>query len=128
MITIDRVAPASWRGLLLSGASRPPRVALVWAAALMTVIVAVDPEIVSSPLRFPDDEHAKASVEIALNVARCGRPAVRSNRFKLAQDLVSNPDGLLVPAPDLIRSQAGTLDAYCASLTDPVTHNENGLM
>ena len=118
----------STTGIFFSTSPRPPLVALAWAAVMMAAIVAVDPAVMSSPPTFPDNEHAKVSLEIAMNLAQCRHPAVVSGRFRPAQHLISHPGDMVVPAPDLLRSLAGTLEAYCASLNTPTTNNENSLM
>jgi hypothetical protein len=98
------------------------------ATALVAIVVGLNPQVVARPNHFPSDEHAKASLDLALNLSLCRRAALRSTLFKPAKFLTDHPESLGVPAPDLLEEHAGALANYCASLNEPVTNNENSLM
>ena len=77
---------------------------------------------------FPKNEHAKATLDLALNLRFCHRPGVQSSRFLPARYLTEHPADVHLAPRDLIAKSGLTLEAYCQSLSEPVTNNENSLM
>jgi hypothetical protein len=113
--------------LLLSGGPRTIGASLTWSVALtVAAVTLIQP--VSAPDRFPPYDHARLSLDLALNLSACGRVALLSTVFAPARHLTEHPDALRLPAAEILSRGAGSVDAYCATLAQPLIHNENGLM
>jgi len=72
------------------------------------------------------DQHRWMSLDIALNKTFCGEPSALSPSFK-SRTVLEHPLVVSTPFRRMIRAEAGSIDAYCRSLT-PYVNNENSLM
>jgi hypothetical protein len=77
---------------------------------------------------FPKNEHAKATLDLALNLTVCDRPGVQSSRFLPAKYLTEHPSDMHLSPRELIERSGLTVEEYCQTLTEPVTNNENSLL
>jgi hypothetical protein len=117
----------SHEALLLSGGLRPCGRSAAWTIVLtIAAIAVVRPFGIAG--QFPKDEHGKQSFNLALNLSLCHQAAVESSVFAPARYLTEHPDALELPAPALLSKGAGSVSAYCATLTQPVAHTENTMM
>jgi hypothetical protein len=111
-----------------TAAPRPLAQAAVFAIVLTIPALMMERGAIARGDRFPVNEHSKASLDLALNMAFCGRPAVLSTTFAPARYLAEHPDALHAGPHELISRSGATVDAYCATVTETVTNNENSLM
>jgi hypothetical protein len=104
------------------------RPALAWALGLTAIALIIVPAVLAPVNLFPRNEHSKASLDVALNLVLCHRAALQSTAFAPGRYLSEHPEDLdLAPAALIARSGIGR-DAYCATLAQPITNNENSLM
>ena len=108
----------------------PRRIAssAAWALMLTGLALIIVPGVLSPVDQFPRNEHSKASLDVALNLRVCHRVALQSTKFAPARYLAEHPDDLRLAPGDLIARSGMTLDAYCSTLGQPITNNENSLM
>jgi hypothetical protein len=120
--------PAAMRSVLfVSGARTPTAIAVMTVAVLSCTSPFIWRETMR-PMSFPNDGHARLSLDLAANEVLCGRRSMLSPRWNIAADLSAEPTLLQRPLRDLASRRAGTVDAYCASVTRPFVNNENSLM
>lgn len=81
----------------------------------------------SEPGAMRGDGHAIASLNGAINEQFCGRFAVISNQYQIGYLISKNPALVDVPLREVVQQSAGSVDAYCATLTIPFGNNENAL-
>jgi len=115
-------------GLVSSGPPRDSTYAAVLGAAITAAAVALQPAALATLERFPLDEHAKASLDLALNLTLCHRAAVRSSAFAPARYVTEHPEALHLPPREIVARSGLSIDAYCGTLVEPETNNENSLM
>lgn len=74
------------------------------------------------------DAHAGISLEIATNRAFCGRTSAVSAERPIMPLLSADERRVSQPLRALVVEQAGSLDAYCPSVTTDTLNTENSLM
>jgi len=114
--------------LISSGPPRASTYAAGLAVAITAAAVALQPAALATLERFPRDEHAKASLELALNLTLCHRAAVRSSAFAPARYVAEHAETLRLSPREIVARSGLSIDAYCGTLVEPVTNNENSLM
>src|SRR5712692_415124 len=77
---------------------------------------------------FDRDVHASFSLDIAVNRAVCGRLSDLSVNHDIASALVGNAGLVDRPLRTLAADEAGSVKAYCGSVTNRFLNNENSLM
>jgi glycosyltransferase involved in cell wall biosynthesis len=114
------------RRLAASESPRGGTTSLAVAAGLALLAVWVCGPI-AAPDHFEGYDHARTSIDLALNRAFCGQVSKLSSAFAPAHYLEDHAEALTMPAPALLSRLAGSVDAYCKTVLVPITHNENGL-
>ncbi len=109
-----------------------PRSLVRSLAYLLVVALPFAPAIGREFVRFISyqdvDAHAGLSLEIAANRAFCGRTSMVSERHPIAPLLAADERRMTQPLRAIAAEQAGSLDAYCASVTSDRLNTENSLM
>lgn len=74
------------------------------------------------------DDHAVASLELALVRANCGVPSSYSRAVRVVSVIRDRIELRHVPMRALIAERAGSVDEYCRQADQPFVNNENSLM
>jgi hypothetical protein len=119
-----RVVRAMW----LSGSSSGIAGKAIAFAALLAVAAATRADLFVIDQPPNADGHALASLELALSRAMCGAPSAFSPSIRIPYDVRDDPALKIVSMRTLLARKAGSIDAYCASVTQPFVNNENSLM
>jgi len=82
---------------------------------------------IAAPDHFEGYDHARTSMDLALNRVFCAQAGRVSSTFAPAHYVEDHAEALTLPAADLLSRLAGSVGAYCRTVTVPITHNENGL-
>ena len=72
--------------------------------------------------------HADLSLNLALSRTLCGVNGAISPVYSVYQRRNAHPAEQRDPLVDVLARQAGSREAYCASVTQPFVNNENSLM
>lgn len=125
-----RIPLTSLEDLAISvdGRRRPLGRALLYTVLVSAVVLAVNRRAPAVPITPMSDGHAMTSLEMALARSLCGAPSAFSETYRIPQYLRGHLDEINVPMRALLVAQAGSLDAYCRSATQPFVNNENSLM
>jgi hypothetical protein len=135
-------APAAGRALLadllvFDVAGRRPRARVgFWLAVVIVYAAWRSAVLIGSPLPLTmvgyvnialDDAHAIASLSEGINEVWCGKPALSSDVYSIGVLLVRQPSDVSTPVRTLIERAAGSVTAYCGTVTEPFANNENSL-
>ncbi len=116
-----------WNDLVFTRfGSRSPWRALAYTVASVAAAMALVPGLLRPYPAFAKDGHMRTSYTQAFGSAFCHSRRF-SNRFEIVSGLDRHPDWLGVPIAEVVEREAGSMHAYCASLTIPVVNNENSL-
>ena len=113
--------------VVLDWSGRPRARVLAWLVALTLYAAWRSAGMVLGPLPFAPDGHAMASFNEAVNEVWCGKRASFSDVYQPASRLAKDPSLVSIPVEALIERMAGSVPAYCATVTTPFANNENSL-
>jgi hypothetical protein len=74
-----------------------------------------------------NDFHMWTSLDLGINHSFCGRTGLVSSRFPIAEDLNAHRNQRHVPLRSMLIGRAGSIAAYCSTVTTPVVNHENSL-
>ncbi|HKB13460.1 MAG TPA: hypothetical protein VKD69_22495, partial [Vicinamibacterales bacterium] len=103
--------------VFLTGGRRRRRVACAVAAFFVALALLIDRRAIINATRFPNDDHASASLDQAVNLAFCRATGVLSATFNPSRHLRNHPEDLALGMSDLIVTHAGSVRQYCDGLT-----------
>jgi len=101
--------------------------AVLWTIVAAAAAVALAPGALSPEIRPAADGHATDSLNLAVNDAVCGKAGYQSTSYSLADDLRARRDADTKPLRVLLAEHAGSLSAYCGSVTRAYLNSENSL-
>lgn len=113
--------------LLVSGDRTPTAIAVMTVAVLSFTVPFIWRETMRQT-SFPNNGHAWLSLDLAANEVLCSRRSMLSARWNIGADLSADPSLLHHSLRELAVRRAGSLDAYCTTVTKPFVNNENSLM
>jgi hypothetical protein len=116
-------------GVLFSqGGSRPAAASAIAAIALAVIAIAANRSMFGGTDAFPADMHAAASLDLAVNRARCGTTGLISEVFVPSRFVREHPDAIDRPLADAVDAAVTAPGGYCRTVVVPYAHNENSLM
>jgi hypothetical protein len=110
----------------VSVSGRSVRRSLVYLAAVSMAVLAPYRGSLALDVSLVPDQHRWMSLDIALNKTFCGEPSALSPNVSTRLAL-ERPFAVSTAFRRMIRTEAGSIDAYCRSLR-PYLNNENSLM
>ena len=102
--------------------------ALAWTAAVAVLAGVAHRDAFFSRPAWGPDGHSALSLHLAIADAYCDRRGHVSRQYDIAANIANRRALIRSPFPDILRAAAGSVDAYCRSVVDPVLNNENSLM
>ena len=114
--------------VLLDLPGRRPRARVyLWFAVLTVFAVWRSVGMIAGPIGFSIDSHATAAFSEAVNEVWCGKRSLVSDGHQIASRLVRQPSLMSTPVTTLLEQEAGSVKAYCDSVTTTFVNNENAI-
>ena len=92
--------------------------------AILVVAGRLNASIPAAPLT---DGHAIAAIELAMTRAFCGAPSAYPPQYRVPHHLRDHPADSAKPLRQVAAEMAGSVETYCASVSEPFLNNENSL-
>ncbi len=111
-----------------AGARRRLGTTLVYFVPLALVIAVAYRDLYHGSTRPAVTSHEVLSMNVALNARFCGTSGRLSSRFAPYDSLAAHREMMGRPLADVITANAGSVDAYCRTVTEPYMLAENSVM
>jgi hypothetical protein len=102
-------------------------VRLALFGGMLGVLVLVGRLNTSIPATPLTDGHAIAAIELAMTRAFCGAPSAYPPQYRVPHYLRDHPVDGRKPLRQVAAEMAGSVEAYCAAVSEPFLNNENSL-
>src|SRR2546422_8502155 len=115
------------RGLVFSRSEAQPRSlgrAIVSVAAIVIVLLVIDPRPARPVIKAAPDAHAWVSLALAVNASFCGKLGYISLTFAPPTFAAASAIAPAASLRSVIIAQTGSLEAYCRSVTTRYVNNE----
>lgn len=102
--------------------------ALAYWLIVVAAVVLWYRDVVSGAPAITQGGHAELSMNLAINASFCGTTNRIAPARSIAWSLTARQDLMEEPFSRILAAYAGSVDAYCRSVTQPYVNNENTLM